>query len=204
MFLSLIIDPLLTHTSQTSDPIWKTRVDGFVAGLPVFFKNNVMYEVECEPNNNCNNDQQSFKAYLSRWMAATTLLAPWTYDTIMNTYLIPSAQAAAAQCDGGTSGTVCGMHWINGATYDGMYGPGEQMAALQVMGALLINGKTPPYTAATGGTSKSDPTAGTGTGTSLTKSSGIQTISSGDRAGAGVLTAVILLAFVGMGVWSAF
>jgi len=204
MFLSLILKPSLTHALQTSDPVWKTRVDGFVAGLPVFFKNDVMYEVECEPNNNCNNDQQSFKAYLTRWMAATTLLAPWTYDTIMNTYLIPSAQAAAAQCDGGTSGTVCGMHWTNGATYDGMYGPGEQMAALQVMGALLINGKKAPYTANTGGTSKGDPTAGTGSGTSLTNLKGIQTISSGDRAGAGVLTAVILLAFVGMGVWSAF
>jgi len=163
-----------------------------------------MYEAECEPASNCNNDQQSFKAYLSRWMAATTLLAPWTYDTIMNTYLFPSAKAAAAQCDGGTGGTTCGMHWTADAKYDGMYGPGEQMAAMQVMGALLVGQKQAPYTADTGGTSKSDPTAGTGSGSSLTKAQGIQKITTGDKAGAGVLTAVIILAFIGMAVWTAF
>jgi hypothetical protein len=60
-----------------------------------------MYEVACETINtvgNCDVDQQSFKAYLARWMAGTAKMCPWTHDTIM-AYLKPSAMAAAAQCE---------------------------------------------------------------------------------------------------------
>ena len=181
-------ESVANNSDQTSDPIWQTRVNGFVSSLPVFFKDGVMYEAECEPQSNCDNDQQSFKAYLSRWMAGTTLLAPWTYDTIMG-YLMPSATAAAAQCDGGTTGQVCGLHWYENSTYDGLYGPGEQMAAMQVFQSLLIGGLQAPFTTETGGTSKGDPTAGTGSGTSVTTAAGLRTVTSGDKAGAGILTA---------------
>jgi mannan endo-1,6-alpha-mannosidase len=60
-----------------------------------------MYEMACEPINtvgSCDTDQQSFKAYLSRWMAGTAKLCPWTHSTIMG-YLKTSAVAAASQCE---------------------------------------------------------------------------------------------------------
>jgi hypothetical protein len=61
-----------------------------------------MYEVACEEvktaSGDCDQDQQSFKAYLARWMAATAKLCPWTSDTIMG-YLRASAAAAALQCE---------------------------------------------------------------------------------------------------------
>lgn len=180
-------------------------MNGFISSLPVFFQNNVMYEAECEPQSNCDNDQQSFKAYLARWMAGTTLLAPWTTNTIMS-YLTPSAEGAAAQCDGGTSGSVCGLHWTAGATYDGLYGPGEQMAAMQVIQSLLISGRPAPLTMSTGGTSESDPTAGAGSGSGGSGSSssalGQHSISTGDKVGAAILTVVVLVVLIAGAVWT--
>src|SRR5438045_7393891 len=101
------------------------------AAFTQFFKNNVMYEWNCETSGTCNNDQRSFKAYLSRWMAATTKVADWTTDMIMPK-LQASATNAALQCSGGDDGTTCGLRWTAGAQYDGSTGPGEQMAALEV------------------------------------------------------------------------
>lgn len=53
-----------------------------------------MQEVTCEPSRNCNIDQQTFKAYLSRWMAASVKVAPFTHDKIMP-LIAASAEAAA-------------------------------------------------------------------------------------------------------------
>lgn len=65
------------------------------AAIKIFFyPNQTMYEVACEPSHNCNIDQQTFKAYLSRWLAASVKVAPWTRESIMP-LLAASAQAAA-------------------------------------------------------------------------------------------------------------
>jgi len=183
---------------QTSDPIWKTRVNGIIAALPVFFTNNVMVEVACESNGKCDNDQYSFKAYLSRWMAATTQLAPFTYDAIMP-YLQASAQAAAAQCSGGTDGTTCGFKWTMGSTWDGTYGPGQQMDAMQIIAANLIGNTSPPVTNTTGGTSQGDYNAGT-TSTANPTINTYGSVTTGSKAGAGILTAFVLTGILG-GAW---
>lgn len=96
---------------------WKTRVDGIITGLDVFFSNNVMKEVACEDNGKCDVDQRSFKAYLSRWMAATTKVAPFTAATLLP-LLSASAQAAIKTCNAGTDGNQCGLRWTQG-TNDG-------------------------------------------------------------------------------------
>lgn len=183
---------------QTSDPIWKTRVNGLLAGLSVFFENNIMVEVACETNGACNNDQLSFKAYLSRWMAATTQLAPWTYSTIAP-YLQASAKAAAAQCSGGSNGQTCGFKWTMGSTWDGTYGPGQQMDAMQVIAANLIQQTEAPVTNTTGGISTGNYSAGTTT--SANPSVNVYgTITTGSKAGAGILTAFVLTGILG-GAW---
>lgn len=53
-----------------------------------------MIEIACEPGANCNIDQQTFKEYLARRMAASVKVAPWTHDTIMP--LIRASALAAA------------------------------------------------------------------------------------------------------------
>jgi mannan endo-1,6-alpha-mannosidase len=63
---------------------WETRTRGLLTGIvPVFFNNQTMIEIACERGGNCNIDQQTFKAYLARWMAASVKVAPWTHDTIV-------------------------------------------------------------------------------------------------------------------------
>lgn len=131
-------------------------------------------------------------------MAATTQLAPWTHDTIMK-YLSTSAQAAAQQCSGGADGNQCGLQWTQRSTFDGKTGVGEQMAAMQVIAATLIDTRPAPLTANTGGTSKGDPSAGT----SGDSNAGIprpKAITTADRAGAGIITILILSSIVG-GAW---
>lgn len=59
-----------------------------------FEQTGIMRESACEPSENCNIDQQTFKAYLSRWMAASVKVAPWTHDVVMP-LLASSARAAA-------------------------------------------------------------------------------------------------------------
>lgn len=164
-----------------------------------------MVEVACEPQATCNNDQPSFKAYLSRWMAATVQLAPFTEDRIMPK-LRASATGAAGQCSGAPRGsTTCGRKWTQ-STWDSKSGPGEQMSALSVIQANLIQKVAPPVTQQKGGTSKSDPTAGTkgddptgGLDPVLTRK-----ITAGDKAGAGILTTLVVSLLFGTVYWICF
>lgn len=156
-----------------------------------------MFEVACEPSGNCNLDQQSFKAYLSRWMAATIKVAPWTHDTIMP-LLRTSAAAAAKICSGGgVEDATCGSKWFTG-TYDGSKGVGQQMSALEVIQSMLIDQVDGPVGNSSGGTSRSDnPNVGLGTDDPTAP---VKLITTADRAGAGILSALVLIGIVG-GAW---
>lgn len=155
-----------------------------------------MYEVACEPAGTCNIDQQSFKAYLARWMAATSKVAPWTSDQILP-LLASSATAAAQTCVGGENGQMCGTKW-NFQGYDGGLGVGQQMNALEIIQSNLITTVRGPMGNSTGATSVGDPSAGTG---SESGPPAVQdSITTGDRAGAGILTALIIVGLLG-GAW---
>lgn len=183
--------------TKTGSDLWKERLDGVIKSSDLFFSDNpkdVMTEVACEPVNNCNVDQRSFKAYLARWMAGTIKVAPYTRDRLMPR-LRASAQAAAKQCSGPDN--ACGLQWTKLSQYDGSTGIGEQMAALEVIQANLIDTVGPPANNKTG-TSKGDPNAGTGPGGSSSQPA--SEITTGDRVGAGFVTCVMLLLIFG-GVW---
>lgn len=159
---------------------------------------NVMQEQACEPYGTCNTDNFSFKAYLARWMAATTKVAPYMYDRVMEK-IRPSAAAAALQCSGGASGTLCGIKWSDGAKYDGTTGVGQQMSALEVMQSLLISRVAAPVTQDTGGISKGDPSAGSAGTFDPTLPQA--TIERKDRVGAGILTTLVLVSGIGSAWW---
>ena len=163
-----------------------------------------MVEIACEPQGTCNYDQPSFKAYLSRWMAAVTQIAPFTSDTIMPK-LKTSAQGAAGQCSGGSNQQTCGRQWYS-STWDGKEGVGEQMSAMSIIQANLISKVAPPVTANKGGTSKGDPTAGSGgdNPTVIHDPTASMKITAGDRAGAAILTALVLGSLVGTTAWISF
>lgn len=185
------------QTNGTEQAKWERHVNGFMAHMTqVFFKNSVMFEVACEPQMNCNYDQQSFKAYLSRWMAATIKVAPWTRSTLYP-LLQSSAAAAAVSCDPSPNGATCGTQWTIGK-YDGATGPGQQMCALEVLQSNLLDYVAGPVSNFTGGTSTGNNLAGTGGDSSPLA---LKPITTADRAGAGILTALIIVGFLGCAWW---
>lgn len=186
--------------NKTGSDVWQARAENIWNASSIFFtgtNKQVMYEVACETGGNCDTDQLSFKAYFSRWMAASIKVAPFLEASI-RPYLVTSANAAAAQCNGGQDGVTCGTKWTTG-TWDGSYGVGQQLSALEVIQSNLIDNVAGPLTNSTGGTSQGDASAGTGgDGNPVAPSS---TITTGDKAGAGIITAIILIGLLGGGWW---
>lgn len=170
-------------------------------GSSVFFSDNpqnVMMEVACESNGMCDTDQQSFKGYLARWMAASIKVAPFVESWVMPR-LQASAKAAVATCNGGSDGNQCGLEWTK-QTYDGLTGVGEQLAVLEVVQSNLIMTVAGPVTNSTGGTSKGNPAAG---GSTSSNPITFTTVTGADKAGAGIITTLVLVGMFGGAWWMA-
>ena len=121
----------------------------------------------------------------------------------MQPYLLASAQAAAKSCNpGGAAGATCGEKWTTGS-YDGSTGVGQQMSALEIIGSLLEQQGAVPVTAKTGGISKGDPSAGTGgdTSSATTGAPPMDEVTTGDKAGAGILTALVIVGMLSGTYW---
>ncbi|KAM0556845.1 hypothetical protein ACHAPJ_005517 [Fusarium lateritium] len=177
----------------TEDRVWKDRLDNLLEGAKVFFKgpqNNIMTEVACEPVKLCNLDQKSFKAYLSRWLAVTTQWAPHTRDIIMP-LLRASAIAATDKCTGGDNKRMCGLYWTKDK-FEGEITIGQQMAALEVTLSCMIQDRPAPLTKDTGGTSKANPGGGSEDVGRTTPDLAYKPLPAGDKAGAAILTFVVL------------
>jgi mannan endo-1,6-alpha-mannosidase len=132
------------------DKSWENRTNGLLQASRSYFSpfpnaTNIMYEHACEQVDSCNTDMKSFKGYLSRFMAAATLVMPSTLHDVQE-LLNDSAVAAAKACSGGDNGTVCGEKWYVGG-YDGNTGLGQQMTALETVQALLAFNAQPPLKA---------------------------------------------------------
>ena len=131
----------------SSSSVWATRAQGILDTTQHIFSSpfpnatNVLFEQKCEEASNCDNDQLSFKAYLARWMVAATQMQPGLKAQVLD-MLMPSAQAAALSCSG-KDANVCGTKWYVGG-WDGTKGLGQQMAALDTVQGLLVNGTQPP------------------------------------------------------------
>lgn len=131
--------------------VWQQHVDGLLKASSVFFSpyanaTDVMFEAACEQYGSCNNDQLSFKAYLSRWLAKTSVLAPYTAQAVKK-LLTSSAAAAARSCSGGTDGVTCGTKWYTNG-WDNTSGVGQQLSALETIQSLLVAKAGPPATQA--------------------------------------------------------
>lgn len=162
-----------------------------------------MSEIACEPVKTCDRNMICYKGFLSTWLAFTALVAPYTYNEILPK-LQYSGQAAGKACTGGTDGEHCGISWVSGS-FDGNSGLEEQMATLGVFSANMIAFQPkPPVTSSTGGTSQSDPSAGLGDQSSSQNTDATMTITTADRAGAGIVTAVFVSGWIGMVAWMIF
>jgi len=126
-------------------------------------------------------------------MAATAELAPFSHDSIIS-LLKTSAAAAIKSCTGGTAGTKCGLKWTTG-THDGSVGVGEQMAVLEAVQSHLVD-TVPGWVSAVKGTGTSQGDVNAGTDDSSNPLT-IKPATTGDKVGAGFLTALILIGVVG-------
>ncbi|TGO37469.1 hypothetical protein BHYA_0096g00080 [Botrytis hyacinthi] len=166
--------------NYTTSSTWQTRTEGLLKASSNFFtSDSVMYEQACEEVATCNNDQFSFKAYLARFMWATTQMAPFTKATITS-YLTKSASAAASICVGDAN--ACGTKWYTGSN-DAISGPGQQMSALEVIQGLLVSSAAPPvvkgqaFVQSTSSSSSSSPASSASSASSPSSSAVISTIS---------------------------
>lgn len=127
---TMLMGSAMLYNMTNGSDVWRGRIQNILDGasnlfFPDTYGSNIMTEMLCEQSGNCDNDQSSFKAYLSRWMAVTTLIAPFTAAQIAPK-LAASAQAAAKQCIGGANGRMCGRQWYS-TTWDGSSGVGQQV-----------------------------------------------------------------------------
>lgn len=190
------------YNATNGSSVWDTRVKQVLNGATrYFFKDQIMYEAACQDYKTCNNDQRSFRSIFSRMLGFTSVLVPSTASTI-DPLIQASAQGAANSCSGGTDGHTCGLSWQTGSN-DGNYGLGEQMCALEVMSTLLIHTRPAPFKEDTGGSSKGDPSAGLNSTTTNVLENNLN-ITNGDRAGAAIVTAIILGVLCGGAVWMLF
>jgi len=167
------------------------------ATIKTFFPDDIAYEIACEQKLTCTPDMFSFKSYLTRWLAATTKMAPYTAPQIMP-LLSTSAKAAALQCCGGDTGRWCGLSWSKGAVWDGTQGVGQQMAAMSAIFTNLVPSIAPPVTNMTGGTSVGNNAAGS---QSVANPAAITPATMGDKVGAGFFTTFMLLGATGIFGW---
>lgn len=93
-------------------------------------------------------------------------------------------------------GTACGLRWTEGAN-DGSLGVGEQMAVMEIIQSNLVD-KVPAWRSEVEGTgtSKGDADAGPSNTADSERLSG-SVVTTADRLGAGILTALILIGVVG-------
>lgn len=154
-------------------------------------------EEPCEPLEVCNSNEMLFKGLVVSWFAYVAQFLPDLKEKI-KPKLRSSAQAAADSCVGMGNNT-CGVRWFE-HKWDGWNGMEEQIIAADAFVSNLIidseDKSKGPVTADTGGDSKSNPHAGESGG----DDSGItfKKITAGDKAGAGILTALFFGVWAGM------
>ncbi|KAF2469144.1 glycoside hydrolase [Lindgomyces ingoldianus] len=103
---------------KTGDAKWSDRAKGFLgAAEKSFVRNGGLFEQKCEGDGSCNTDQKSFKAALARWMGASATLLPELAGDVQKII----GQAARAVSGGWTQS----------------WGPGEQLAALDMVDAVM-------------------------------------------------------------------
>ncbi|KAK4223480.1 glycoside hydrolase [Podospora fimiseda] len=185
--------------------LWKDRVDNLLDGMKRdFFADGAAFELPCEGRKGaCTADMLSFKGYVHRWLSTVTKVAPHTKPIILP-MLRKSAEAAVKQCTGGETGRKCGFYWTGGeyidVAVDKTSGAGEAMSVLAAVSSLLIE-KTPDLANNITGTSRGDPNAGS-------RSRGVieplEPITAGDRAGAAILTILILGIAISTWGWMSF
>ncbi len=182
--------------NYTGNNTWVTEVGRHISGMSVFLNNSILYERQCASSNTCNNDQRSFKSITSQYLGATARLVPDYSDQVME-IIDASAKGAAESCSGGSDGHTCGTSWTSGS-YDGNYGLGEQICALEVIQNTLVMQYDGPFDNSTG---SSEGNSAEGLGYESSTNPHEITVTTRDKAAAGIITTIVLAIVVALGIW---
>lgn len=185
--------------NYTNETKWLDRAEKIWLRSKVFFldNTNIMYEAACQPSNQCNNDQRCFNAIFSRFLGLTCLMAP-TLSAEIQEYLADTSVGVLQSCTGGTDGHTCGLNW--GADgWDGYYGLGEQMSALEALQNRLVWTRPGPLTEDTGATSVGNGSAGSGSHSDTINNK--LDLGTKDKAGAGIITTLVIILFLVSAWW---
>ncbi|KAG0675841.1 hypothetical protein C6P40_001508 [Pichia californica] len=134
--------------SATGNDYWSNELDKFLSGIEHYFINpnstDILYEYQCSVWGTCNNDQRAFRAIVANSLGNVAQLVPEYKDRVLK-IINASAKGAAASCSGGSDGVTCGKDWSTGS-WDGLYGLGEQISALEIIQNTVITDLELPCT----------------------------------------------------------
>lgn len=165
-----------------------------------FFPKGIFRDLTCEIHKNCNNNEVLFKGEVSTWLALTALMIPDLYNEIMPK-LKTSAQGAAASCTG-LGNNSCGVQWEQ-SKFDGFHSMEAQISASCGLTVAMLpfvdRDKKKPLNVNGGGSSKSNPKAGDIDDND--SPADLPDITTGDKAGAAILTVVFVGGLIAMAVF---
>ncbi|KAK4197652.1 glycosyl hydrolase family 76-domain-containing protein [Triangularia verruculosa] len=128
---------LYNQTTGDVQTRWRERVAGLTnATLARFFEDGYHFELSCEGRDGaCSSDMLFFKGMVTRFLASTVQVAPFTKDRI-NEVLKTNAEAAVKTCTGGDNKRQCSFSWAKGKFHDSTDLP-SQLNALSALTVLL-------------------------------------------------------------------
>lgn len=143
-----------------------------------------------------------YLGYTHRFLSVTTQLAPYT-KTKIEPVLQKSVQAAVNQCTGGPTGRKCGFMWRDGVYVDPQKmsapttGACETMSVFGAVISMLYDNAPPPITLSSGGISNS-------TNDIYKQNSPIvfSPITTADKAGAAIITILVLVVGITPMIWA--
>lgn len=193
---------LIQYGEKTNgDEQWLRSVNGLLDSLIATFcpkdkGGNILSEIACEPIMTCDRNQIGFKGYTAMWLAHTAILVPSTAARIYP-ILQGSVLAISKQCSKQPDKT-CGVRWWQ-SSWDG-FTPGleTQVAALGgITSNLMYYKSAAPQTIDTNPGGKERQIAAK----EDEAPDALAPINAGDRAGAWILTVIIVIAVGGSLGW---
>jgi mannan endo-1,6-alpha-mannosidase len=189
--------------NQTTSPFWTSLLYNLTQSANVFVQDNVLYEVACDAGDNCSVDQIAMRGILIRALTrvqdlvqdsmssngTTDSTGPQLTRPVISNILLKSAEAAAATCTGGDSGTECSDKWWTGK-WDGTTGLGQQLNALEIM---LANLPAKALESTTSTVNSSTPTTSGGNSSATTNSSDSGAASQSANGANGTLVSTIVM-----------
>ncbi|KAF2432394.1 mannan endo-1,6-alpha-mannosidase [Tothia fuscella] len=156
----------LMYNITNGNSTWQNRTQTHLTHLKsTFFPAAILTETACESNGKCDIDQFFFKGLLSRDLARTAQIAPFTSSKIRP--LLAESAKAAASIGCAQNDQACVINWSKEGSWTSNLG--SQFSVLQVIQANLVEGSKAPSGSGTT-SNNTTPASGSGIGSGASPS----------------------------------